>query len=245
MREINMRAEHILLENKRELRREMLFLRVTGFGIFVCAGGAAAGLAGNKLLILPGLAGGAALLYYYLAGGLFISGRSFSLAGEGAEELPLRQTLVLRFARFCAVRSLVKFLWLNFFLMPARLIGMIAVRTLSETGNIQRVMLMTLAGAFVLLCAVGSGFYFYLSGRFYLSELLFLRCPGQRVGELLKNSALLSSGRLTEIMLFRIRNAFWAGRVRRKIRGAIFSYDLFSDRKFYKRYGLVTFREPS
>ena len=247
MREINLRAEHILLEHKREIRREILFVRIVLLGAVLCAGAGACALYGNAFIILPAVFGGALFIYTCFAEGIFLAGRLYYLSGNGEAEPLIRVKLVMRFARFKVTEGLVKFIWLNFFLLPSRIAGLIIIRTLYVTGNIQRVMLLTLIAAFFVLGAAGLIFYFYLSGRYFLSELLFLRCPGQKPREIIKNSALLSSGRLREIIFFRIRNALSYAWVKRKIRSAVFACDLFSDRGFYKNYGLVsplTFREP-
>ncbi len=247
MREIKLRAEYIMLKNKRELRREMLLLRITALGIFVCMGAGVAAFSENKVLLLPSAFGGILFLYFYFAQKLFLTGKFVFLSGETGEMPLIRFSSVLRFAVFKVTEGLVKLLWLNFFLLPSRLAAVIIIRTLYETGNIQRVMLLTLITAFLMLNAVGLFFYFYLSGRFYLSDLLFIRCPGQRAFEILKNSALLTSDSLREIMLFRIRNVFSKGGATGKMRCVLFSRDLFSDRRFYKNYGLIkplTFPEP-
>jgi len=144
----------------------------------------------------------------------------------------------MRFALFRITAGARKLLRLSFFLLPSRLILVIIYRTLYETGNIQRVMLLTLISAFIALTAVGLFFSFYLSGRYYISDLLFIRCQRQKPSEIMKNSALLTTDSLREIMLFRIRNLFSRGGVTGKMRCAIFSRELFSDRKFYKNYGL-------
>ncbi len=246
MREINLRAEYILLKFKSELKREGLLSRVTAIGIFVCAGVLLSAFYGNIFLALPSAAGGILLLYFYFAQRLYLSERFAFLAGEREALRTVRISRVLRFALFKLYAGTVRFLWLNFFLLPSRITAVIIIRTLYMTGNIQRVMLITLVFATLILCAVGLIFYFYMSGRYFLSELLFVRCPKQKPSELLKSSALLTKGRLTEIMLFRIRNTFFAGGVKRKMRCALSAFDVFSDRKFCKSYGLVspfTFRE--
>lgn len=248
MGEISIRTENILRCYKCELRREGLMVRVTAYGILVCAGMLLSSFYGNKMLLLPSAFGIAVLLYFYLSERLFLSGRMFCLSGESETAPAVRFFTVMRFALFKVAEGIVKLLWLNFFLLPSRIMAVIVIRTLYETGNIQRAMLFTLITAFMLLSTVGICFYFYLSGRYFLAELLFLRCPGQSPFEILKNSALLTSAGLTRIMLFRIRNALCTGKVKRKMRCALYAGDLFSDRKFYKNYGLVrplTSREPS
>ncbi|MBO5397154.1 MAG: hypothetical protein J6A97_09765 [Clostridia bacterium] len=238
MREIRLRAEYIILKHKRELRRETLLMRMIIPGIFVCLGAGASAFFGNGVLLLPSAAGVCLLLYFYFAQRLFLTGRYIFLSGERGEVPLIRFSSVMRFALFRITAGTRKLLRLSFFLLPSRLILVIIYRTLYETGNIQRVMLLTLISAFIVLTAVGLFFSFYLSGRYYISDLLFIRCQRQKPSEIMKNSALLTTDSLREIMLFRIRNLFSRGGVTGKMRCAIFSRDLFSDRKFYKNYGL-------
>lgn len=239
MREIKLRAEYIMLRYKKELKRETLLMRMIIPGIFVCIGAGVSAFYGNGLLLLPSCVGVCLLLYFYFAQRLFLTGRYIFLSGERGEVPLIRLSSVMRFAVFKLREGAVKLLWFNFFLLPSRIVLLIIVRTLYETGNIQRVMLLTLISAFLVLSAVGIFFGFYLSGRYYIADLLFIRCQRQKASEILKNSALLTSGSLREIMLFRIRNLFARGGVTGKMRCALFSRDLFSDRRFYKNYGLI------
>ena len=75
MREINLRAEHILLKHKREIRREILFARIVLLGAVLCAGAGACALYGNAFIILPAVFGGALFIYSCFAEGIFLAGR--------------------------------------------------------------------------------------------------------------------------------------------------------------------------
>lgn len=242
MSEIKLRAEYLMLEGRKEMKREMLLLRLIPSGIFICLGvGLSSLFSGGVLLFLLSLAGGIILTFFFFSERLYLTGRLYSLSGDITEDAFsfMKASSVLRYAVFVLTGWAVKFLWFNFFLLPSRLAGLIILRTITETGNIQRVMLFTLLGAMIVLGAVGWGFYFYLSGRYFLGELLFIRCPGQSPIEILKSSALLTAGDLGGVMLFRIKSLFLRGGAYGRMRGAVFSSDLFSDRKFYKEYGLV------
>jgi hypothetical protein len=250
MGEIKLRAGYLMLKNRKEIKREMLFIKLMLAGIVFClAGGMSFLLSGKLLLFLLSLAGGILLSFFYFSGRLYLAGKLYSLSGEMSEEPSwlIRFSSVLRYAVFVLREASVKFLWLNFFLLPSRFAGLIILRTLMLTGNIQRIMLFALLAAFVLLSLGGWCFYFYTSGRYFLGELLFVRCPKQKPSEILKSSALLTAGSLPGVMLFRIRNLFSRGGAYGRMRSALFSSDLFSDRKFYKNYGLkkpFTFPEP-
>ncbi len=261
MREIKMRAEYIMITEKRPLKREMLLMRGTALGIFICLAVLCVSFTlgefyfygfefQRKILMLPSASGVLVLSYFYFSQRLYFAGKLFYLSGEYTEEPAslIRVSTVLRYALFVLREKTVNALWLTFFLMPSRLLGIVIIRTFIETGNMQRVMFFTLITAFLLLTVIGLLFYFYLSGRYFLSELLFIRCPKQNGFEIMKNSSLLTRDNLWKIMLFRIRSFFGKGGATGKMRRALFSSDLFSDRKFYKKYGLVrpvTFPEPS
>ena len=243
MREIKLRAEYLLLKAGKEIRREILLMRAEILGMLLCTGA----LFSGKMLILPALAGLIALLYFYFAGQLYLSGKYYYLTGEISEEPFIRFSLVLRYIRLRCLQGLWGLFWLNFFLLPSRITGLIIVRTLAVTGNIERVMLITLLSAFVILGIIGTGFYSYLRGSGCLAELLFLRCPNQSPRELLRSSCLITAERLSVIMLFRVGSFFGKRGAAGRLRRAVFISDLFSDRRFYKNYGLVrpvTFPEP-
>ena len=242
MCETALRARVLMLKGGKGLRREMLLIRLIKAGILIClAMGLSSFYVKRWLLCLPSFGGALLLLFFYFAERLYLTARLYSLSGDITEEPCrfMRFSLVLRYALFSALQGTVKFMWLNFFLMPSRFVGLIILRTLSETGNIQRVMLFALMGAFIALSVAGWGFYFYLSGRYFQGELLFVRCPVQNAAEILKSSALLSAKSLGGIMLFRIRNAFLRGGVYGRMKGALYASDLFCDRKFYKKYGIL------
>lgn len=261
MREIKLRAEYIMVAEKRALKKEMLLLKGAALGIIICLGVFIVSFTsgeiyfygfyfGRKILMIPCIFGISVLSWFYFSERLYFTGRLFYLSGESTEDPSffVRFGTVLRYALFVIWEKTVSFMWLNFFLLPSRFVGIIIIRTFSETGNMQRVMLITLVSAFALLSAVGLAFYFYLSGRYFLSELLFIRCPKQNVFEILKNSSLLTRDSLTRIMLFKIGRLFGKRGITGKMRRALYASDLFSDRKFYRNYGLikpVTYPEPS
>ena len=244
MGEINLRAAYLLIGSRGEIRREMLLMRGAVFGIFVCA----CALLSRKMLILPSLAGLILFSYFYFAERLYISGKIYFLSGEITDSPSslMRFSVVIRYIRLKITVWGVKLLWLNFFMLPSRIIGVIIIRTLYMTGNIQRVMLYTLILAFFVLTLIGLLYYLYLSGRYCLSELLFVRSTMQRPLEILRSSAIFTEKELFHIMFFGIKSTF-TGRVTAEMRRALFCSGIFSDRKFYKNYGIMrplTFREP-
>lgn len=261
MRERKIRARQILLREKSALKRELLFLRAVSFGIFVCFSVFRASfftkdinffgfIVKNTVIMIPAAAGTLVLLYFYFSHRLYFSGRIYGIQNS---EFPKPHTLlkistVLRYIAFLLIRKSRDFLWLLFFLAPALSVGVLVFRTFAVGGNIQRMMFFSLIAAFFLLAVIGFGFYFYVSGRYFLSELLFLRCTGQSPFEIQKNSAVFTTDNLSSIAFFRIRCLFTRGSVKGKMLHALFCSDLFYGRKFYKNYRgfrAVTFPEPS
>ncbi len=261
MRERKIRAGYFLLREKSSLRREQLFIRVISLGIFVCFWVLRASFfsgeinffgfeAKRNVLMLPAFAGTAVLLYFYFSHRLHFSGRLYSIQDS---EFPKPFTLlkfgtVVRFMAFSLIMRCLSLLWLLFFLSPAGCVAVLIFRSFAVGGSIQRLMFFTLIAAFILLLIMGYGFYFYISGRYFLSELLFIRCPGQNPFEILKNSAGFTNEVLSEISFFRLRSIFGRGSVRGKMLSVLYCSDLFYNRRFYENYGIfrsTTFPEPS
>ncbi len=261
MREKKLRAGYFLLREKSSLKRELLFTKAVSLGIFICFSVLRASFfplkidffgfeAQSSVLMLPAAAGTAVLLFFCFSRSLYFSGRLYSMQ-DGEFPKPytlLKSGTVLRFIALSLIKKSLGFLWLLFFLAPAGCVGMLIFRAFSVGGNIQRTMLFALLGAVILLGVTGYGFYFYVSGRYILSELLFIRNPRQNPLEILKSSACFTGSCLGHIALFRLRSILGRGTVTGRMLSAVYCSDLFYNRKFYKSYGVfspVTFPEPS
>ena len=261
MRERKIRAGYVLLRERASLRRELLFIKLLYLCIFICAlmlrgcvfsgdGYFSGAFPIRGILMISSALGGLAFVYFYFAHRLYFSGRIYGLGSREISEpgTLMRFGAVVRFIVLWGTIRLIKLLWLMFFMSPAVFLLFLVLRTLLVGGEIQRMMLYSLIAVSLILSAVGAGFYFYVSGRYYLVELLFVRNPRQNVLEAVKSSGVFTGKSLFRTALFRIRCALRGGGVYGRMLRAVYCCELFYGKDYFskeKARGGFTFPEPS
>ncbi len=148
---------------------------------------------------------------------------------------------VIRYICFTLTVRTVRILWRVFFYLPFFTVVLILNRALYVNGMMIREMLYALVFSAVMLFVTGTVFCFFVTGRYYLCDMLFFRNPKQAPFEIIKTAVFFTRGRLREIAFYRIKLLFSGTGVFRKCVTVLIKEDIFYERRYYKKLGIESF----
>ena len=251
MFEIKMKTRYILHRRRLLLCRRLFSLFVSAAGCVICLLTGTAFFFVREAVITESIrlspvvinicAFVAAVLFFYFhfSERLFFNAQIFHFADKSFSlpENYCSPFVVGKYMALSVTVFLLKSLWAIFFYLPSVFVFFVIVRTLEVGGQMPEMMLYAMLSAFVALLLSGSVFFTVVSGRYFISTLLFLRNPRQRIREIIKTSAEFTCDRLITVLYYRL-SILTKGKIYGKCMSVFLMSDIFYERKYYRTIGI-------